>query len=197
MRIAREKPLVGDLRERLAPFRDGAILLGLDQLVNSAFPRAVGNDAPGIFVDDLHLAVGDNVLHVALVEVEDGQRMLYEFLARATNGPQTRQPAGDPADLVLAGGGQSYHLLICTHVEVVSRRQTPGDIECGFIETGGVFGALLGSGEDKRHTRLVDQHTVGLVDDRKMQPSQEERLMAGDKPTLEYLVDEEPCAGAA
>src|SRR5262249_8492212 len=63
--------------------------------------------------------------------------------------------------------------------------------------TGGVFGALLGSGEDKRHTRLVDQHTVGLVDDRKMQPSQEERLMAGDKPTLEYLVDEEPWAGAA
>ena len=38
MHIAPKEPLVGHLRKRLAPFRDGAMFLGFDELVNSAFP---------------------------------------------------------------------------------------------------------------------------------------------------------------
>ena len=105
MQVAPKEPLVGDLRQRLAPLRDGAMFLGLDELVNSAFPRAVGHDAPGILVDDLHFAVGDDILHIAPVQMEGGKRMLHEFLARAPNGPQTRQSGGEPGDLAFAAGG--------------------------------------------------------------------------------------------
>ena len=82
-------------------------------------------------------------------------------------------------------------------MEFLARRQTSGDIECGLVEAGCVFGALLRSGEDQRHARLVDEDAVGLVHDRKMQAAQEEWLMAAGKSALEYPVDEEPRAGAA
>ena len=91
VQVAAKEPLIGDPRQRLAPFGDGAAFLGLDELVHAALPRAVGHDAPGVLVDDLHLAVGDDVLHVAVEQVERGKRLLNEFLARAPNGPQTRQ----------------------------------------------------------------------------------------------------------
>ena len=81
------------------------MFLGLDELVNSAFPRAVGHDAPGILVHDLHFAVGDDILHIAPVQMEGGKRMLHEFLARAPNGPQTRQSGGELSDLAFAAGG--------------------------------------------------------------------------------------------
>ena len=76
VQVAPKEPLIGDLCERLAPFCDGAVFLGLDELVNSALPRAVGHDAPGKLVHDLHLAVGDDVLHVAPEQMEGSERML-------------------------------------------------------------------------------------------------------------------------
>ena len=42
---------------------------------------------------------------IAPVQMERGERMLHEFLARAPNGPQARQSGGQPSDLAFAAGG--------------------------------------------------------------------------------------------
>ena len=106
-------------------------------------------------------------------------------------------PAASSSDLALAAGGQPYRLLVCAAREILAGRQTSSDIECGFVEIGCVFGALLHSGEDQRRARLVDKHAVGFVHDRKMQAAQQQRLMAVRQSALEHAHREEPRAGAA
>jgi len=87
MHVAAEEALIGYLRKGRASLRDGAMFFGFDELVNAAFPRTVRHDAPGILVDDLHLAIGDDILNVASVEMKGGKPMLREFFARAPDCP--------------------------------------------------------------------------------------------------------------
>ena len=51
-------------------------LLGLDRLVQTLAPAAALEDATGELVDDLHLAVLDDVVDVALEELLAAQRLL-------------------------------------------------------------------------------------------------------------------------
>src|SRR5262245_48297386 len=111
MQVATEESLVGDLRQGLASLRDGATFLGLDQLMDSALPRSVGHNPPGILVDNLNLVAGNDVLHIAAIEVEGGQRMLHELLARAPNGPKSRQTGRMIGDLAFAVRGEARRLI--------------------------------------------------------------------------------------
>ena len=72
-----------------------ALLLGLDQLVQAVLPRAVGHDAAGVLVDDLHLAVGDDVVLVALKDMQSAEGLPDELLARPADGPKARQPGAE------------------------------------------------------------------------------------------------------
>ena len=75
VQVAPEEALVGDARQRLALAGELAAFLDLDQLVQPALPGAVGHQAAGVLVDDLHLAVAHEVVLVALEEVQRGQRL--------------------------------------------------------------------------------------------------------------------------
>ena len=71
-----EVVLEGDLGERLVLLLDAHPLLRLDRLVQALRPAAAVEDAAGELVDDLHLAVDDGVVLVALVERLGLQRLL-------------------------------------------------------------------------------------------------------------------------
>jgi len=64
-----EVVLEGDGGEGLVLLADGDALLCLDRLVESVGPAAAGHEAAGELVDDDDLALLDDVLDVALVEV--------------------------------------------------------------------------------------------------------------------------------
>ncbi len=64
-----EVVLEGDGGERLVFLADGDAFLGFDRLVEAVGPAAAGHQAAGELVDDDDLAVFDDVLDVALVEV--------------------------------------------------------------------------------------------------------------------------------
>ena len=66
--VEAEVVLQRDRRERLVLFLDPDALLRLDRLVQALAPAAAFHDAAGELVDDLHLAVLDHVLDVAVVE---------------------------------------------------------------------------------------------------------------------------------
>ena len=66
--VEAEVVLQRDRRERLVLLLDRDALLRLDRLVQALAPAAAFHDAAGELVDDLHLAVLDDVVDVALVE---------------------------------------------------------------------------------------------------------------------------------
>ena len=71
-----EEVLEGDRGERLVLALDLDALLGLDRLVQAVRPAAAGHHAAGELVDDDHLAVLDQVLDVAPVEVVRAQPLV-------------------------------------------------------------------------------------------------------------------------
>src|SRR5262245_30039820 len=125
MQVATEEALIGDLRQSFPSLRDRTTFLDFDQLMNPTFPRAVGHDPPGIFVDDLNLAVGDDVLHIATIEMERTQCMLHKLLAPAANGPQSRQAGRLAGDLGFAVRGEVRGFLVGVQLEIVAKGQTP------------------------------------------------------------------------
>ena len=70
-----EVVLERDRREGLVLLLDAHALLGLDRLVQALRPAPALEDAAGELVDDLHLAVDDGVVDVALVERLGLQRL--------------------------------------------------------------------------------------------------------------------------
>ena len=66
--VEAEVVLEGDRAEGLVLLLDLHALLRLDGLVEALAPAAAFHDAAGELVDDLHLAVLDHVLDVAVVE---------------------------------------------------------------------------------------------------------------------------------
>ena len=57
------------------------------------------------------------------------------------------------------------------------RCHAPGELDALLVE---LFAELVGArlGDDERRARFVDQHAVGLVDDRQVQPAQQRRGLA-------------------
>ena len=64
-----EVVLEGDRRQGLVLLLDLHAFLGLDRLVKALGPAAAVEDAAGELVDDLHLAVGDQVVAVLAVQL--------------------------------------------------------------------------------------------------------------------------------
>src|SRR3546814_1416115 len=91
--------LIGDARHRVARSRQPDLFLGLDQLMQPALPRPVGHHAAGRFVDDLHFAVRDDIVAVALIKAQRGDCLRRQFLARLADAPaRVRQPLAPLGD---------------------------------------------------------------------------------------------------
>ena len=179
--VAPEEALVADARQRLALRGHFHALLHLDQLVQAALPGAVGHQAPGVLVDDLHLALAHEVVLVALEHVQRGERLAHELLAPARPLPDPAQVLGDALQRLLAGVGDLDALLADA---VVGLAQRAGDLERVAVHL--LARAALRAGrQDERRARLVHQHAVGLVDDRELQPAQQQarrrRRIAGER----------------
>ena len=67
--VEAEEVLQGDRGEGLVLVLDLHPFLGLDRLVHALVVAAAGEDAAGVLVDDQDLAVDDDVVLVALVEL--------------------------------------------------------------------------------------------------------------------------------
>ncbi len=49
------------------------VLLDLDELMQPAFPRTVSHQAAGVFIDDLHLPIHDEIILVPFEKVQGGK----------------------------------------------------------------------------------------------------------------------------
>ncbi len=92
-----EEVLEGDRGEGLVLLLDPDPLLGLDRLVEAVGPLPAGHQAAGELVDDHDLAVHDDVVAVALVEVVGLERVVDQVgplhVARACRSSRPRRSA--------------------------------------------------------------------------------------------------------
>ena len=172
-----EVVLQGDRREGLVLLLDLHALFGLDGLVHALVVPAAVQDPAGELVDDQHLAVGDDVVLVALVELlgldgvvqvpdERGVHRLVQVL--------DAQPVLDLGHTTLADRDGALGLVdlvvALALLAALHLVDDPGEL-------GVPAGRLLGrTGDDQRGARLVDQDRVHLVDDRVVQAALEALL---------------------
>jgi hypothetical protein len=170
--VQAEVVLEGDRREGLILLLDLHAFLGLDGLVHALVVPAAVQDPAGELVDDQDLAVGDDVVLVALVQLlgldgvveeadERGVHRLVQVLdAQAVldlghAALADRDRALGLVDLVVALALLAAHHLV----------DDPGELG---VPAGGLLGR---AGDDQRGTRLVDEDRVDLVDDREVVPA--------------------------
>ena len=157
-----EVVLEGDRGEGLVLLLDLHALLGLDRLVEALGPAPALEDAAGELVDDLHLAVADDVVLVPLEQLLGPQRgleLVDEVLGHAVVEVVDPERLLDLLDAVLGG---RHGALLLVDVVVVVAAQAADDGGELVVQLRGVGDPAR---DDQRGAGLVDEDRVDLVDD--------------------------------
>ena len=157
-----EVVLQRDRGEGLVLLLDLHAFFGLDRLVDALAPAPALEDAAGELVDDLHLAAGDDVVLVALVQLLGLQRhrhlvdeVLLHLVVEVLD-------AEGLLDLLDAGLERHDDALVLLDLVVDVALQRADDRGEAVVQLGGVGDP---AGDDQRRAGLVDEDRVDLVDD--------------------------------
>ncbi len=157
-----EVVLQGDGGQGLVLLLDGHPLLGLDRLVEALGVAATLEHPSGELVDDLHLAVVEEVVHVALIELLRPQRHI-EMVDQIDRGVVVHvlhaEHLLDPLHALLGGDHLALRLV---DLVVLVPPQGVGDPRELLVPARGVGHPAA---DDERCPRLVHQDRVHLVDD--------------------------------
>ena len=144
------------------------MLFGLDCLVQAFRPAAAFHDAAGELVDDLHFAVGDHVVDVAVEQVLRLQRLLQVV------GQRTRSVGVDVIDAQVGLDALETQLrgvdgaLGLVHLIVHVAREAQNRAGELVVRVGR---RAARTRDDQRGARLVDEDGVDLVDHGEVVPA--------------------------
>jgi hypothetical protein len=157
-----EVVLQRDRGQRLVLLLDPDALLGLDGLVQSFGVAAALEDAPGELVDDLHLAVVDEVVDVALIELLGSQpdvEVMDEIDVGVVVHVVDAEDLLDPRHPVFGGHHLAFGLVDLVVLVTAEPFHDPGEVP---VPLGGVGDPAA---DDEGRTGLVDEDGVDLVHD--------------------------------
>ena len=137
-------------------------LLGLHRLVQAVRPAPALQGAAGELVDDLHLALGHQVVLVPVVEVLGRERLGQLVHVVDRDGVVDVLDADRLLHLLDARLQRHHRLLLLVDLVVLVPRQRAGDGGELVVELGRLVGRPR---NDERCPGLVDQDGVDLVDD--------------------------------
>jgi hypothetical protein len=157
-----EVVLQGDGGVGLVLLFDPHAFLGLDRLVEALGVAAALQHPAGELVHDQHLAVADDVLVVALVELLGADGVLEVVDQRGVEGLVEVVQAQQALHLGDAGLGDRHGLLALVDLVVDVAPQAGGEAGELLVPAGALLG---GPGDDQRGAGLVDQDGVDLVHD--------------------------------
>ncbi len=157
-----EVVLDGDRRERLVLLLDPNAFLGLDRLVQALRVAPAFQHSARELIDDLHLAVRDEVLDVAVVELLGSQGILEVVHERRVDVFVEVLDAERLLHPRHAGLGHGDSLLGLVDLVVLLGPQPRNQPRERLIPLGRVGHHPA---DDERRARLVDQDGVHLVDD--------------------------------
>ncbi len=157
-----EVVLERDCRPRVVLVLDPDTFFGLDSLVKAIGPASPLHDPACELVDDLHLAVGHQIVLVPVVELL-GLECLLELMDVVHRDRVVQ--VGDPElplDFCNAGLGRHSGALLLVDFVIGIAPQSPHDA-CKLVVE--LRRLVRGPGDDERRPGLVDQDRVDLVDD--------------------------------
>ncbi len=157
-----EVVLEGDGRQRLVLRLDVDTFLGLDGLMETFAPPATLEDAARELVDDLRLAVLDDVVDVPLEELlraERGLELMDEVLVDVLVEVVDVECLLDAANAVLGRHDRALRLVDLVVAVALEALHDPGE---PVVELLRVVGPAR---DDQRRAGLVDEDRVDLVDD--------------------------------
>ena len=158
-----EVVLQRDRGERLVLGLDLDVLLGLDGLVHALVVAAAEQHAAGELVDDEHLAVADDVVLVALVELLGLDRVVQVADQRRVRGLVEVVDAELVLD-ELDARPRARRRCACG-CRPRSGRPSPSAARAGRTRRTSSTAPSAGPGDDQRGAGLVDEDRVDLVDD--------------------------------
>ena len=173
--VAAEEALVGDARQRLAARRSSHAFLGLDHLVQALLPRAVGHargrcirrrsapcPRPGVVLVALEAGAARESAWRSSCSRHGAERHSAAAAPRAS-GRACASARRQQLDVALARPMRKSR--------PASRPRATSTAHCS--SSGCVASPARLARDDQRRARLVDQHAVGLVDDREVQAAQQ------------------------
>ncbi len=169
--IAGEECLIGDLGDRPAGSRPLDPFLRLDQLVQALLPLPIGHDPARELIDDGDPVLRQDVVLVALVEMQRVERLDQALPTRRQRSQRLawRRKSGDPP---FARTGQPQCSLAPVQDEVASLQEKPRRGEEG--RRVGLIGLASGfSRDDEGRLGLIDQNRIHLVDDREAEAARQ------------------------
>src|SRR5436190_11166904 len=178
--VEAEVVLQGDGREGDVLLLDRDSLLGFDRLVKALAPAAAFHDPAGELVDDLHFAVLDDVLVVAVVERLRLHRLDHVVdelrVTRVVEVLEAERPL-ELRDALLRGRDDLVLLvvLVVRALRLALAERVVGNGVERLRDAGEVVvdlrRGLRLAGDDQRRPRLVDEDRVDLVDDAVVVPA--------------------------
>src|SRR5262249_30337548 len=132
------------------------------KLMQAMLPGAVAHNPTGKFVDDLYFALFNQVMRVALHQVQGCQSLTDKRLTAPATGPELSISLGEyrqPLPTVL---GQTHRALAVFTHKVTPCGQLCGEFQGALIGT--LFGRIAGAASnDQGRARLVDEDAVRFV----------------------------------
>ena len=181
-RVAPDQLLDGDRVEDLAAGRGLQRLLRLDRGLQAVRPALQQRHPPPRLADQLHRAVADDVVHVAVQQDLGVQRHVHRGEGAQVLG-RVQVDAEDALHLLGARRGELDVARLLVGGVVQAGPQPPDEV--GVPGLGGV--EVGGAREDERDHRLVHQHRVGLVDQRDGGLRLHEVLRGGGEPVPQQV----------
>ena len=81
--------------------------------MQTVFPRAIGHRASGGLINNVYLAVNDDVLAVRKVQVQRRQRLLNHLFACTAKAPHATELLRQANDRLAAGWRESHRTFRC------------------------------------------------------------------------------------
>ena len=183
-RVPVDQRLHRDGVEHLAGLGGLDALLGLDGGLQPVGPALQLRDAAAGRVDQVHRVVADDVVHVALqqhvgvqCDVDLGQSGADVLLGVQVDAAELG------LELLRAGLGEVHVAAVGVGVVVLARDQLadePDDLHLRRL-------AVRGARQHQRHQRLVDEHRVGLVDQRDVGVRRHQIVDVGDQLVAQHV----------
>ena len=145
---------------------DRNTLFSFNRLVQTIAPLAAFHEAACELINDHHLPIFDDIVHIAFVEVTGFERVIDQVgpfhVSRGVKAFHTSQFFGFAYTFV----GERYVVLLFIHFEVVFACQLARDAIRLFVAA---KVEVSGATDDQRCTCFIDQNVVDFVDDREIQ----------------------------
>src|SRR5262245_21250077 len=93
--VTAEQALIADPRQRCMDAGQSTALFGLNELMQAMLPGAITHNPAGKFVDDLHGAIFDQVMRIAMHQMQRCQGLTDKRLPSPTAAPEPVIPRGE------------------------------------------------------------------------------------------------------